>query len=137
MDQFARIIEERFPFHQLLGIKADLVEEGRVQLHIPYKEALLGDKDSKRIHGGVISSLMDICGGFAVWTRCKPQDRLVTITLNVDYLHSAMASDLYAEAKVRMLGNRVGNAHVVVWTAENPTVHVAEGRGVYNIRRTK
>ncbi|TVM36038.1 PaaI family thioesterase [Oceanidesulfovibrio marinus] len=137
MDQFARIIEERFPFHQLLGIKTDRIEEGRVQLHIPYKEALLGDKDSKRIHGGVISSLMDICGGVAVWTRCKPQDRLVTITLSVDYLHPALAYDLYAEARVRMLGNRVGNAHVVVWTADDPGLHVAEGRGIYNIKRVK
>jgi acyl-coenzyme A thioesterase PaaI-like protein len=55
----------------------------------------------------------------------------------VDYLRPATAKDLYAEATVRRLGNRVGNAHVVLWSVGDPDRHVAVGRAVYNIRRGK
>ncbi len=89
------------------------------------------------IHEGVISTLADICGGFAVWTRCEPSDFVATITLSVDCLRPAAARNLYAEAQVRLLGNKVGNAHVVLWSEGEPDVHVAEGRGVYNIKRCK
>lgn len=135
LDQYTAVIEKNFPFHELLGIKLDAVQDDCVRLRVPYNEKLLGHVQSRMIHGGVISSLIDISGGFAVWTKCAPEDTLVTITLSVDYLRPAMACDLIAEATVRLQGNRVGNAHVVVWPAGAPDVHLAVGRGVYNIKR--
>ena len=134
IDQF---IEAGFPFHKFLGVKVDAIEEDSVRLRIPFKEELIGHAGSAMIHGGVISTLADICAGFAVWTHCERDDFVTTITLSVDYLRPAAACDLYAEAKVRMLGNKVGNSHVVVWSEGKPEVHVAEGRGVYNIKRRK
>ena len=130
-------IEVGFPFHKFLGVKVDHLGEDAVRLFIPFKEELVGHVGNSILHGGVISTLVDICGGFAVWTRCKPDDFIATITLSVDYLRPARARDLYAEAKVRLLGNKVGNAHVVVWSEGRPDVHVAEGRGVYNIKRCR
>lgn len=130
-------IETGFPFHQFLGVKVDKIEKDAVRLYIPFKEDLIGHAESAMIHGGVISTLADICGGFAVWTRCERNDFVATITLSVDYLRPAAACDLYAEATVRLLGNKVGNAHVVIWSECDPTVHVAEGRGVYNIKRRR
>ncbi|MGE4423063.1 MAG: PaaI family thioesterase [Pseudodesulfovibrio sp.] len=132
-----QFIERGFPFHQLLGVKVDKIDEESVRLHIPFKDDLIGHAESAMIHGGVISTLADICGGFAVWTRCERDDFVATITLSVDYLRPAAARDLYAEATVRLLGNKVGNAHVVIWSEGDPDKHVAEGRGVYNIRRRK
>jgi uncharacterized protein (TIGR00369 family) len=128
-------IENEFPFHLLLGVRVDHLGEDCVRLFIPYKDQLIGHAKRSMIHGGVISSLVDICGGFAVWTHCKPEDHIATITLSVDYLRPAKAFDLYAEARIRLLGNKVGNAHVVVWSAGNRETHIAEGRGVYNIKR--
>ncbi len=128
-------IESGFPFHQHLGIKVDKIDEESVRLFIPFKDELIGHAEYAMIHGGVISTLADICGGFAVWTRCDKDDFVVTITLSVDYLRPALAKDLYAEATVRLLGNKVGNAHVVIWSKGAPDLHVAEGRGVYNIKR--
>lgn len=128
-------IESGFPFHRHLGVKVDKIDEESVRLFIPFKEQLIGHAKYAMIHGGVISTLADICGGFAVWTRCDKNDFVASITLSVDYLRPAMARDLYAEARVRLLGNKVGNAHVVIWSAGSPDLHVAEGRGVDNIKR--
>lgn len=132
-----QFIESGFPFHTFLGVKVDKIDEESVRLYVPFKEELIGHAESAMIHGGVISTLADICGGFAVWTRCERSDFVATITLSIDYLRPAAAQDLYAEAAVRLLGNKVGNAHIVLWSRGDPDVHVAEGRGVYNIRRRK
>jgi uncharacterized protein (TIGR00369 family) len=131
------LIENGIPFQKMLGIKVSEVAEGRVKLFIPFREDLIGDTRRPALHGGVISTLADVCAGFAVWTRCRLNDRIATIDLLVDYLHPASACDLYAEATVNLLGNRVGNAQVVLWSADNPDQYVAKARGVYNIRRSE
>lgn len=131
----ADLVENGLPFQKLLGIKVAEMEAGRVKLFIPYRKELVGDTRRPALHGGVISSLADVCAGFAVWTKCRIDDRIATIDLVIDYLRPASASDLYAEATVKLLGNRVGNAQVAIWSADRPDRHVAEGRGVYNIRR--
>lgn len=129
------LIENGLPFNKLLGIRAAEVAEGRVHLFIPYREDLVGDVRRPALHGGVISTLADVCAGFAVWTRCRLRDRLATIDLRVDYLRPAGPEDLHAEAVVKLLGNRVGNATVTLWSGARKDEPVAEGRGVYNIRR--
>lgn len=129
-------IETGFPFHKYLGVKVDTIENEFVRLCIPFKQELIGHTASAILHGGVISTLVDICGGFAVWIRCEPSDFIATITLSVDYLRPAPARTIYAEARVRLLGNKVGNAHVVIWSEGEPDIHIAEGRGVYNIKRS-
>jgi len=133
----AELVENALPFNAHLGIKAVEFGEGTATLMIPFKPELIGDPRRPALHGGVISTLVDVCGGFAVWTRCGLDDRIATIDMSVDYLRPAPAADLYAGATVRLLGNRVGNAHVVVWSAGAPDEHIAEGRAVYNIRRGK
>lgn len=131
----AELIENGLPFQKMLGIRVATIEEGRVRLFIPYREDLVGDARRPALHGGVISTLADVCAGFAVWTRCQLHDRIATIDLLVDYLRPAAACDLYAEATVNLLGNRVGNAHVRLWCDGTPEQPVAAARGVYNIRR--
>jgi len=133
----ADLIENGVPFNRMMGIKVSEIAEGRLKLFIPFREELIGDVRRPALHGGVISTLADVCGGFAVWTLCKLEDRLATIDMRVDYLRPATAHDLYAEATVRLLGNRMGNAQVVLWSEGTPHLHVAEGRGVYNIRRCR
>jgi uncharacterized protein (TIGR00369 family) len=131
----ADLVENGLPFQKLLGIRVVSLEDGRAELRIPFREDLIGDARRPALHGGVISTLADVCAGFAVWTRCELHDRIATIDLLVDYLHPATASDLHAAATVQLLGNRVGNAQVVLWSADTPDRQVARARGVYNIRR--
>ncbi len=79
--------------------------------------------------------LVDTCGGTAVWAACAVKDRVATIDMRVDYLRPADPADLIAIGEVKLLGNRVANATVQVFSATNPDLVIAEGRGVYNIRK--
>jgi len=129
------LIENRIPFNRFVGVRVRSLERGRCKLYIPYRPELLGDIRRKAIHGGVLSMLIDTCGGMAVWSMCDINVRLATIDMRVDYLKPAVDTGLVAEAVVKLLGNRVGNAHIVVYPEGNPDFILAEGRGVYNIRR--
>lgn len=121
----ADLVENGLPFQKMLGIRVAEIVEGRVRLFIPFRQDLIGDARRPVLHGGVISTLADVCAGFAVWTRCSLDDRIATIDLRVDNLRPATANDLYAEATVRLLGNRVGNAQVVLWSEDTPDQPVA------------
>ncbi|EMG37487.1 hypothetical protein PCS_01778 [Desulfocurvibacter africanus PCS] len=135
MESFRDLIENQLPFNKFIGIKLLSLEAGTCKLYIPYKDELIGDTRRGALHGGVISTLIDTCGGFAVWSMCDITDRLSTIDMRVDYLKPAFGDDLVAESQVKLLGNRVGNASTVLYSRNNPGVILAEGRSVYNIRR--
>ncbi len=132
---FKELIEQGIPFNALLGIQVVSLEIGVCKLSIPFKPELVGDVRRGALHGGVISMLVDTCGGFAVWTMCKITDRISTIDLRVDYLKPALSETLVAESHVKLLGNRVGNVQTSVYASSAPEVVLAEGRSVYNIRR--
>jgi len=129
------LIENEIPFNHFVGVRVLSLDRGRCKLYIPYRPELLGDSRRKAIHGGVLSMLIDNCGGFAIWTMCDIDVGIATIDLRVDYLKPAVATGLVAEAIVKLFGNRVGNVQIVVYPEGNPDFVLTEGRSVYNIRR--
>jgi uncharacterized protein (TIGR00369 family) len=133
-DEFKRRLNE-IPFHALLGLRVEEIREGYARLRLPFRPEFIGDARRPALHGGLLSTLVDTCGGIAVWASGEPGDRVATIDLRVDYLRPAPPGDLLAEASVRLMGNRVGNASVVVFAADDPETPLVEGRGVYNVRR--
>ena len=133
--EFLGLIQEIIPFNKFLGITVDEAREGYVRLQLPYRAEYIGDASRPALHGGVISTLIDTCGGFAVWTQLRIEDRVSTIDLRVDYLAPGAPEPLYADGTVVRVGNRVGVVDVRCWQASAPARTVATGKGVYNIKR--
>ena len=131
---FKRFLNE-IPFHVHLGLEVAEARAGFARLRLPFKPEFIGDARRPALHGGLLSTLVDTCGGIAVWASGDPGDKVATIDLRVDYLRPAPPRELIAEAHVRLLGNRVGNAAIVVYAADDPETPLVEGRGVYNIRK--
>ncbi len=135
--ELRRILEDELPFNVHLGLRVETLEPGHAVLRLPFRPEFVGDTRRPALHGGVISMLVDTCGGTAVWASCGLNDRVATIDMRVDYLRPAPEDDLIATATVSLMGNRVGNSHVLVHSASDMEHAVAEGRGVYNIRRQR
>jgi uncharacterized protein (TIGR00369 family) len=124
------------PFHGFLGLQLVDAREGQVRLLVPYRDEIVGDPTRPALHGGVLSTLVDACGGFAVWTQLAgADDRVSTIDLRVDYLAPAGPEALVAEGRVVRVGNRVGVVDVRVWQPSDEAHTVATGKAVYNIKR--
>jgi uncharacterized protein (TIGR00369 family) len=83
---------------------------------------------SKQWHGGVIASLIDTAGDFAVGMMVGRG--LPTVNFRVDYLRPAIDTALIAVAKVRRAGKSVGVADVDVFDEKGSLLAV--GRGTYS-----
>jgi len=133
--ELLRFFEDLVPFNKFLGIKLARAEEGFVRLELPFRPEFIGDAGRPALHGGVISTTMDACGGFAVWTKIGFDDRVSTIDLRVDYLAPGRAEAIVVEANVVRVGNRVGVTDMRCFQPSAPERVIATGKGVYNVKR--
>src|SRR6202034_1586944 len=78
-------------------------------------------------HGGVIASLIDIAGDFALIAVLGYG--VPTINFRVDYLRPAANSDLLAKARERRAGRTIGVVDIEVTDAGGKLI--ALGRGCY------
>ena len=137
---FSRLIhfmEQEVPFNKLLEMKVEECGEGFARIRIPFRDELVGDTRRPALHGGVISAVIDACGGLAVWTRFELKDLISTVDLRTDYLRPGPDCDICVEAKVVRMGNRISVVNTIVWSVNDPETIIAEGRAVYNIRRVQ
>jgi uncharacterized protein (TIGR00369 family) len=134
-EQILHVMEHVIPFNRLLGIRGESVGKGQAVLVMPVKPEHVGDVRRPALHGGVLSSLIDVAGGLAAWSVLGNDESVSTVDLRVDYLEPAgLGADLRAEGELIRKGNRVCHVRVAVTQAG---VLVAEGRGVYNIHRRR
>lgn len=95
----ARSFMEALPFSKALGMQIDALEDGRAVISMPYDDKLIGDPRTGVIHGGVVSALMDTCGGAAVISHPLCAGATATIDLRIDYMRPARPGKrLVAEA---------------------------------------
>ena len=133
--EYLTLIEQAIPFNKFLGIKLDRMDDGFVRLVLPFRPEFICDPFRPALHGGVISTLIDVCGGMAVWTKITLEDRVSTIDLRVDYLAPAAAEPIACDAQVVRVGNRVAVIDARCTQPSAPDKIVATGKAVYNIKR--
>jgi uncharacterized protein (TIGR00369 family) len=134
-EQILYAMEHMIPFNRVLGIRGESVARGRAVLTLPVREELVGDVRRPALHGGVLSSLIDVAGGLAAWSVLGDEESVSTVDLRVDFLEPAgLGAELRAEGELIRKGNRVCHVRVAVRQAG---VLVAEGRAVYNIHRRR
>jgi uncharacterized protein (TIGR00369 family) len=117
------------PFQQLLGLRLDALDLSAQTVAIrsifgPNVERSTG---TGQYHGGVIASLIDIAGDFALIAVLGYG--VPTINFRVDYLRPAANSDLLAQARVRRAGRTIGVVDIDVTDAGGKLI--ALGRGCY------
>ena len=133
---------QRIPFNQVLGIRIDELSGDRVVMSLPMKPELIGNFVHGILHGGVISSLLDVAGGamaligaFANHQHLPPAERmsklskLGTIDLRIDYLRPGRGQRFTATAMPLRAGNKVAVIRMELHNDEG--VLVAVGTGTY------
>lgn len=136
-------MEEGIPFNRVLGIRVEHLTRGRCVLRIPWADQLIGDPLRPSVHGGVTSALADTAGGAACFSHMTSHtDRVSTVDLRIDYLRPSHEGDLWCEARVLRMGNKVAVARMEVFSGALPPrgtperdEAIATGQGVYNVLR--
>lgn len=134
LSELRRFFEEEIRFNQAMGLRVEHLETGLARMRLPYREDFVGDPYRPALHGGVLSFLIDVCGGLAVFTRLTPGGKCSTIDLRVDYYRPADRRDLLATGRVVSFGNRIAVSNVEV-IHEGDAEVLAEGRAAYNLRK--
>ncbi len=136
------VFEKRISFNEFLGFQVQTLGTELVQLGFDMRPELVGHYLYGRLHGGVISAVLDATGGLAVmWALCEQHadetaaatmDRfahLGTIDLRVDYLRSGIGERFTASATMVRLGRRIATTRMTL-TNENGR-EIATATGTY------
>jgi uncharacterized protein (TIGR00369 family) len=138
------LFERRIVFNQTLGLSVQAVKPGDVRAEFAMRHELIGHAGYGRLHGGVISAVLDAMGGlalmvaigeaFAADNTLQVMQRfmkLATIDLRVDFLRQGVGERFVATAEATRLGSRIGNALMRLHD-ERGTL-LATGAGVYAV----
>ncbi len=117
------------PFQQLLGLRLDAFDAAAqtITIRSVYGPNVERSAGSGQYHGGVIASLIDIAGDFALIAVLGYG--VPTINFRVDYLRPATNTDLLAQARVRRAGRTIGVVDIDV--TDTSSRLIALGRGCY------
>lgn len=141
--EFLQYHLDQHGFLSWLGATVESVEQGRMEMTIPYDKKLTnsgpgsGEAEDERntVNGGIAATLIDTCGGLALHASLDDpiESGVATIDLNVSYLRPAKG-DLTATADVVRIGSTVGVSEVMVASRNGENEReVAVGRGSFRI----
>lgn len=80
---------EGTPHGAMLGIKFVAIDFGRATLSLPYNKKLIGNTETKVLHGGVITTLLDQTSGLAAISSFEEMMAVATLDLRIDYMRAA------------------------------------------------
>ena len=134
------LFEHKIRFNALIGLKIDGVQPDDVRASFPMRPELIGHHSYGRLHGGVVSSVLDALGGLALMVgiaQRHPHDntlqvmqrftRMATIDLRIDYLRPGLGESFAASAAVVRLGSRIGRTQMQMFDAKGVLIATAAG----------
>ena len=117
--------EQKIVFNQTLGLRVVSLTPSLVTARIDMRPELVGHYGYNRIHGGVISAVLDAIGSAAVMAalaakhmdeppakRLERFAKLGTIDLRVDYLRPGIGEYFTITANALRVGSRLGSSRM-------------------------
>jgi len=118
-------------FNRELGIVINEWQEDKSQLQLTLTDKLLNRSDI--LHGGVVSTLLDVAGGLA-GCYCTVEGnvrRAVTLSLNIQFIGSVSSGVVLANARRRGGGRNIYFADAELLDAEGKLLATAQGTYKY------
>lgn len=135
---------ERMPFNRILGIEVLSLHHDRPELRFDMRPDLVGNYVRNMLHGGVISSVLDVTGGLVAFLgvqqklKGKPVEevlerfaRIGTIDLRIDYLRPGLGEWFLARGFPLRTGNRVAVTRMELFNDKNDLIAV--GTAAYTV----
>jgi len=88
---FAQVMQwfEQLPHCKVLGLKHLAASAGQVIFELPFSDAIIGNPQTRVLHGGAVTTLIDTASGSAIYTLLAGPEAVATLDLRIDYLRPA------------------------------------------------
>lgn len=136
------VFENKIPFNKVIGMKIISMSLSEVEIEFKMNKKLIGNFYRQTLHGGVISSVMDVTAGVVAFLgvvqkmhdkpikeQLERFSRLGTIDLRVDYLRPGTGKFFVTKGTILRAGNRVAVSRCEMFNDENKLI--ATGTGTY------
>ena len=102
------------PFVAKLGIVADQLGDDEVRLRLPWDPSNITVGDM--VHGGAIATLADVTVMAAAWcgAEAPPELRGVTVSMTLDFMAPARATDVIGVGRVLRRGRLLTNCEAEI-----------------------
>lgn len=117
--------EDNRGFTELVGTELSSAEEGRATVNLKAEERHLNP--SGTVHGGVISTLIDVSMAEALNTMTEEDEQPFTIQITVNYMRPGKPGTLTTTAEVRKGGERITIVEAEVVQEEDEVIALATG----------
>lgn len=131
------------PFNRMLGLKLKHLDNAQAIIHLAMKEELVGNFIQGILHGGVISSVLDMAGGMAVMAHVIDKNaslsveeikqllgKCSTINLHIDYLRPGKGEFFIATSYITKSGNKI--TFVDMSLHDDKKLLIAAAKGAYS-----
>ncbi|HTM63109.1 MAG TPA: thioesterase family protein [Gammaproteobacteria bacterium] len=146
MDKNTAVIQQlsstfmSIPFNQMLGLKLDHVDNHYSCMSFNMKNELIGNFLHGILHGGVISSVLDMAGGILVMSSMvfKHPDATLedlamiigkcsTVDLQVSFLRPGLGNVFTAKAWLQKSGNKIAFTRMELYSDTEKLIATASG----------
>ncbi|NLC70807.1 MAG: thioesterase family protein [Desulfuromonadaceae bacterium] len=138
------IFDDRIPFNRMLGLKVESLDLQNPRVRFEMRDELVGNYQRGTLHGGVISTVIDVTGGLVAFIGSQKHlageplekklqlfGKLGTIDLRVDYLRPGLGKWFVATGHILRIGRKVAVSRVELHNDRGSLVAV--GTGAYVI----
>ena len=136
------ITEEKIPFNKLIGMKIETLDLDKIGIRFEMRPELVGNFTRGNLHGGVISSVLDVTGGMVAWTGIMKKmegqsfdeiserfNKIGTIDIRVDFLRPGLGEYFIATGSTLRTGNKVSVTRMELHNDKG--ILIAVGTGTY------
>jgi len=108
---------ERIPYARHLGLQVQRGDAG-VLVHLPCREALIGNFMLPALHGGVLGALIELTARVAAQSEDTDKRFPRILDSHINYLRSAKARSTFASAEIVRQGRRASLVRVTCWQGD-------------------
>jgi uncharacterized protein (TIGR00369 family) len=110
-----------------MGLTVVHATAGQIRLASPWRDEFISNPDHRFAHGGILATLLDTAGSYAVATLLgRPAQ---TVDMRIDFVRPCFESELTVDASVLHFGRTLATVDASVFNRENRLL--AAGRMVF------
>ena len=139
-EAISTIYNEKVPFNKVLGLQVESLHYDRVSVRFEMRQELVGNFLRGNLHGGVISTVIDVTGSLSAFMGLQKKlagetleqkmahiEKLGTIDLRVDYLRPGVGRWFICTAHTLRTGNKVAVTRVELRNDSDDLIAVGTG----------